>query len=280
MVGINFMKSCISVDIGGSSVKIGIFCPSPHFHSQKIMEIPHPDSWSEFPEYLLSSIYPMEIEQIAVSCAGDIDSVSGVVRRSTVTRWHNYSLGLELDLLIKPSRKTVVINDADAHLMGNRNGPGPLICIALGTSLGFSVANQNGDLARSAEGFNLDVGDLKLNTKATVKEAWWALGLPGLQELISLKGVTRGPIHFGHRLGSLILRLQADTKYKGIPVVLSGGVITAYPSHILYGCLREIDDAELMDNIKVTLSPYPKAAALVGAMRAAGYEMMGNCLSA
>lgn len=262
------MKQYLAIDIGGNSIKVAIAGDFSFLPCVKSWNLPHPEDWQNFPSYIKASISITHLEQVAVSSAGYIDSKNGVVKSCTIAGWVNYPLASEIDKTFNTKKRTVVINDADAHFFGNGKTSEPLICIALGTSPALAVSHGNGSLVRDTAGFNLDIGDRELATSASRREAWWALGVPGFREAVTSHGEARGAIRFGHRLGNFIAN-TCFKEYGEKPVVLSGGLMESYRTGILYGCMRELDDLGMAEIMAISASPYPGIAALVGAGRAA-----------
>lgn len=256
----------LAVDVGGSGVKHawveadreGVRLVSP----MVFLERPE---WNRFEPWLFSQIGERP-DLLAVSCMGLVDPDSGINRVATVAGWRNRPLRANLGKAFALAR-VVVLNDVEAHLFAHLgNHPTPLLAIAMGTSAGLAVADESGRVVRTRDGMPLEFGALRLNTSASCKELWSALGSRGLAELQKKLGKREGTIRFGYRVGALA------AQYAGLfsvrTVVLSGGIVestwhsmadavTAEFSHGLPHWLKESPP-------RLLASPHGRAAALVG----------------
>lgn len=190
---------------------------------------------------------------VAVSVPGLVDARRGHVEQCRAVPWVNGPLAETLGRAL--NCPVSVLNDGSAHALAMRREPDlrlGAICLSLGTSVGFGVLASDGALLPSLSGLNWEVGDLALSTRATTREAWWALGEPGLAELQRNLGAGPGRRQFGYRLGAfaktLAIVFQAQT------VGFSGGHVARYWNEMAEAVESEIG-SPLMGGRRPVLLP-------------------------
>lgn len=211
----------------------------------------------------------LDVDCLAVSCAGVVDARRGRVEHCAVTGWVGHPLADNFRALV-PHVKVSVLNDAESHLcahIGDRTLP--LMAVALGTGLGIAIADSRGRILRTRESRPLELGVLRLPTRASCKEAWSALGRPGYEELVVELGERRAAEQFGYRLGALLAQLSGAFMLRSITI--SGGFAANHWVEMRSAFEREFRQGlpDFLHNQRpnVTLSPYGREAGLVGVAR-------------
>lgn len=209
-------------DIGGSGIKTARLYLTSNFETLGDQEVEYYDqpNWVQFPQWAHNDGL-LDYELIGISCAGFIEN-NQIVKYFRAARWLDKPLVKEI-AAFHPSSEIYVLNDAEAHLIAHNDlYPTPCMAISLGTSLGFSISDQNGSIIRPSDGLNFDVGDLSLPVRASNKKVWWAMGTNGLAELQRSYGREHGIARFGDRLGVFLANICSI--FRPTAVVLSGGI--------------------------------------------------------
>ena len=265
----------LALDIGGSGVKyawVDIKQDSIQLTSgMKLIENP---DWSRFGEWLASCLKASP-EVLAVSCAGFIDPYLGINRLCTIADWIDYPLKTDLEKAF-PEARVVLLNDIEAHLYAHvRDNLLPVMILAVGTSVGLAVSDEDGNILRARKGWPLEFGAVRLNTSASCDEFWSAIGPPGLKELQERKGIKDGAKHFGYRLGAFLA--QYAGAFCPRTIVLSGGSILYNWDAMTYAVNEEFtyDLPRWLrsDPPRLICSPYGREAALFGVAQYAKNNM-------
>ncbi|MFT4189838.1 MAG: ROK family protein [Aeromicrobium sp.] len=208
-------------DVGGSSARMAVVRGGVVGASRRV-EVTDASSLVRH-----ASAATRGLRGVAVSTAGFVDSERGRVRLSRAVP------GLEGDLARRLTSDlgcpTVVVNDGEAHAYAAGRIPDVdhgLVAISLGTSVGLGVLDAGGRPLRPCSGENWDVGDWRLDTRASEREVWWALGSQGLAEVERSMGEDAGRAQYGYRLGGWIATL--GVVFRPRTVVLSGGIARAH----------------------------------------------------
>lgn len=255
------------IDIGGSGVKTAklrlsdLQSPDPQIASRHFDK----PNWNDFAGWL-ADVDLLDCEVIGISCAGFI-TMDGTVKLCRVAGWQDKPLVREIQEQA-PGTRVFLLNDAEAHLMAHAEESRCLMLnIALGTSLGFAMADANGQLVRALDGLNFDLGEIPLPTSAPEKKVWWALGSAGLAALQKRHGDEAGAAQFGYRLGAFLATVCG--LFRPQTLVLSGGITAHWWDHF-----HTPMEAEFHQSIPAwcpapTLlrSPFARDAALVGMAR-------------
>jgi len=151
-----------------------------------------------------------------------------------------------------------------AHVSANS---GSIITIALGTSLGFAMADDKGHLIRALDGLNFDLGEIPLPTSAPEKKVWWALGSAGLPALQKHHGDEAGAAQFGYRLGAFLATVGG--LFRPQTLVFSGGITARWWDHFHTPMETEFHQSIPAWCPTPTLlrSPFARDAALIGIAR-------------
>ncbi len=253
------------LDIGGSGVKaLKLSSFNEVNYSNLIHGITYysnPD-WNNFVHWAdQKRLFDSKV--IGISCAGFIEA-DKKVNLFRVGGWHNKLLIAEIKEIV-PNAKVFLLNDAEAHLMAHHDlFELPQMSISLGTSLGFAISDKNGKIVRTLSDINFDLGAIRLSTKATNSQLWWALGSNGLAELQNSLGKTEGARHYGYRLGAFLADICSIFQPKS--VVLSGGVTEAWWEVFQHTLLSEFKNSvpDWLGKITIYKSPFGINAALVG----------------
>ena len=266
------MDTILAIDVGGSGAKLQRY-DSRLGTRGEMVRYDQPD-WERFDSWLASKL-DFAPSLIGVSSAGFVDREEGVVRLARVAGWVDRPLVRQLEARF-PGSRVAVVNDAEAHLLAHLDQyPAPMLCLALGTSPALAVSLPEVPVLRPRSGLNFDIGSMRLETRATNKEAWWALGTKGLRELQAKMGELPGTLHFGHRLGSLLANLAI--LFFPERIVVSGGIVERWWREMEVGVLEELTQRfpsfgaskELPQCPKLIASPHGASAALRGAALAA-----------
>lgn len=252
------------LDIGGSGVKAVQLNSKNVSYSQMIPHLKHfsnPD-WDNF-VYWANKKGLFDCDNIAISCAGFVEA-DKKVSLFRVGGWRNKFLVDEFKEIV-PNAKVFLLNDAEAHLMAHHElFELPQMSISLGTSLGFAISDKKGRIVRTLSEINFDLGALRLSTKASNNQLWWALGSNGLAELQKNMGKTEGARHYGYRLGAFLVDICSVFQPK--TVVLSGGITGAWWDVFQHNMISEFKSLvpEWLGKITINKSPFGINAALVG----------------
>ncbi len=208
------------------------------------------------------------VDRLGISTAGFVDAEAGVVKLSRLQPWAEGHLRdrMERELQCRVS----VLNDGEAHLLAHvATSPHPVLCFSIGTSVSFGCTDDAGRVRRPRSGSNWDIGAIRLPTRASNPELWWALGSSGLRELQDDRGETEGAGHYGWRLGALLHDFSVI--FQPRTVVLCGGVIDRYGPVIVQTAQEEFSGrwSGVLDPPTISISPFGSHSALVGAAVAA-----------
>jgi predicted NBD/HSP70 family sugar kinase len=252
------------IDIGGSGLKTAILKLSNIQSLAPQIESRHFDkpNWDDFAGWLAQQGL-LDSEVLGISCAGFI-TLDGIVKLCRVAGWRDKPLVRETQMQA-PGTQVFLLNDAEAHLMAHmEESRCPMLNVALGTSLGFAMADANGQLVRALDGLNFDLGEIPLPTSAAEKKVWWALGSAGLAALQKQHGGEAGAAQFGYRLGAFLATLCGLFRPKTI--VLSGGITAHWWDHF-----HSTMETEFSQSIPawcptptLVRSPFARDAALIG----------------
>ncbi|MDQ1734139.1 MAG: hypothetical protein QOH56_390 [Pseudonocardiales bacterium] len=251
----------VVLDIGGSSSRLAVVRPGQQLQSATVKVTDR----ASLVRAVRDATSPLD--GVAISLAAFVDSEHGYVRMS---RAAPELVGeLEADLTRSLGCPVVVLNDGEAHAYAASAMPDVehgTLAISLGTSVGFGLTDRHGCPMIPCSGENWDLGEWKLDTRASSPEAWWALGSSGLKELEQTMGSDRGRAHYGYRLGSFIERLSAV--FQPRTVVLSGGIARNHWDAFKANLRGELEQLpKHFTRPRVMVSPYPEAA-LIGAAEA------------
>lgn len=239
----------ILVEIGGSGVRIRRLA-----HGQ-LREHTYLFKGISSCDMLFEKIYEMaqdnkpgtpEITGIAVSVPGECDYLNELV----LTCYHYPFLIGPLKRKIQQyfnCRNVFVINDGDAHVLALKYSFSKnneylnlgAVNLALGTAVGFGALDVNGELIHNSEGHDWEISGWPVDTRASVKQAYFALGSQGLAELEDHFGMQPETyIIFGERLCKFIAQ-RIVSKFHPRTIGLSGGIVAAHHAEILEGIHRE-----------------------------------------
>lgn len=216
------------LDISASNIKYAVAGasnnPKASFFIENPISLGEPPSWEMFEDWIASKLGE-EAKMLGVATAGFVDSDQGQVVWFRRGGWKKRPIIKNFKTRL-PSTKIALLNDSEAHLISALLEPGikhPVISISIGTAFGFSMTNEDGRLVKPRNNSNFDIGSIKIPTRATKKELWWALGSEGLSELQKSRNGDEGTKHFGYRLGTYLASLTII--FQPRTIVLSGGVI-------------------------------------------------------
>lgn len=226
--------SRIVVDIGGSGARYASLTPSGEVGNIQRAHLTSLDG-------LVRTVRELDAQPrwLGLSVPGRLSADSSEVLACSTAPW---LVGpLVASLREELSCPISMLNDGAAHALALRGVPDVkmgAICLSIGTSVGFGVLSESGELQPTPAGRNWEIGDLQLQTTASRKELWWAAGEPGLEELIARLGKEDGLRRFGYRLGAmariLVHVLQPPT------VGFSGGTVARYWHVLELGIRREL----------------------------------------
>lgn len=262
------MHDAIGVDIGASGVRLGrVQLGRPGERHQLIGTIERPEVGSV--SQLVTAITRTgRCNRVGLSVAGFV-TASGAVTTSRAQPWMEGPL--QTTLAERLGVTVRVVHDGEAHLFGAlANIPRdrhPVIALAVGSSLAVAMTDEDGRLRRPRRDANWEFGEQRINTRASRREAWWALGRPGFNELVERDGTAAATAQFGARLGGFAAEVSGV--FAARSVVLSGGIVAAHTDALGRSAREEFDlrrpwwtDAQLL------ISPYGHAAGVIGAAAA------------
>lgn len=212
-----------------------------------------------------------------MSSAGFIDLDTGINHKWGIAGLVEYPVAEELRKVFSSAEVVWCLNDIEAHLQaGIANARGPVLAIAIGTSVGIAVTDEDGRIIRTRRDRPLECGQVLLRTSASNAEAWWALGNAGLEEQQARRGRREGTIAFGNRVGAFAAQYAAV--FHARTVLLSGGVIAhnwtdmqaTVEAEFAHGTPSWMSDVPTL-----IASPWGQDAALVGAARYAHHRRLG-----
>ena len=221
----------------------------------------NPD-WGDFTNWLKNKGL-LDSDVIGISCAGFVEA-DKQVKMFRVGGWHDKNLVDEIKQIL-PNAKAFLLNDAEAHLMAHQGlYEYSQMSISLGTSLGFAIADQNGNIVRTLANINYDIGAMTIPTKSSNNQVWWALGSNGLGELQKNLGEIEGVKHYGFRLGSFLVNIYSIFRPKS--VIISGGITEKYWNEFQASMFSEFNHSkpDWLEAPNIYKSPYGVNAALVG----------------
>jgi hypothetical protein len=232
------------IDISGSGLKTALFIepewrPMPHYGEgetrfNNLQHFEKPD-YANFFAWLKANSLLDGLENLYVSCAGYVSHRNTRILKSNCTGWTSENTKWIREVEAS-NIKIKVMNDAVAHLgcqLFFDNGP--VLCITLGSSIGVAFSSKYQHIF-SPDDYNLDVGELILNTSCSNKEAWFALGSKGLQEL-ELSYAGDAYEKFGYRLGSFCAVLS--NIFRPATIFISGGIMQKHGEKIITSCKAE-----------------------------------------
>ena len=259
------MDDAIGVDIGASGVRIGrVELGQPGQSHRLVGEISRPEVTS-VDEFVAAISAAGRARRIGLSVAGFVTS-AGAVSFSRAQPWLQGPL--QSTLAARLGGTVRVVHDGEAHLFAAltriAKDRHPVVAIASGSSLAVAMTDERGRLRRPVSDANWEFGEVRINTSASEKEVWWALGRRGFDELVGLHGTSGAERRFGARLGGYAAELCGV--FGSRTVVLSGGIVAAHGAAIRAAAQEEFSirlpwwvDGELVT------SPYGHDAGVIGA---------------
>lgn len=167
-------KFILGIDIGGTTIKIGIINEDGNIHSK--WEIPTnienqgasiaTDAWSSIVEKLESLDIDKEaIQGIGIGAPGFIDEETGLVYKAVNIGWENFDLASQFRELA--DLPVYVANDANVAALGeNWRGAGNqadnLIAVTLGTGVGGGII-ANGAMISGENGTAGEIGHITID---------------------------------------------------------------------------------------------------------------------
>lgn len=216
------------------------------------------------------------VDAVGVAIAGPTDPSTGEVRFAGAYPWARGDLAGRWSARL--GVPVGVLNDAEAHLVAHRDlGRHPMVCLAVGTGLGFAMTDDTGALRRPRADTNWELGHLPVTGSvyhaSTDPEdrAVLALSGRGLHTLRQTHGEAAGTERFTARMANFVhataLVFQPRT------VVLAGGVAAALGPDLVAAARTVLSGhwpASLRWDPPVVLdSPFGGNSALLGAAHTA-----------
>jgi len=266
------------IDIGGSGVKTckvrdDFFVKD--FETIEIQHFSNPD-WDNFVEFLNNNSL-LDGDKIAISSPGFIRK-NGIIELFRVGSWHKKDLVSEIKKIVNHS-SVYLLNDAEAHLYANIKAKKfgfryyTTMLLSIGTSVGFAISNQDGEIVKTLDELNFDIGCMSIKTSASNAQVWHALGSNGLQELEMKHGYQKAIEQYGYRLGGLLVSLA--TIFKPEHIVLSGGITENHFENFKPYMFAEFNNTkpDWLDFIEIRKSEYSKNSALIGMAKYANRKL-------
>ncbi|HET8929896.1 MAG TPA: ROK family protein [Acidimicrobiales bacterium] len=166
---------------------------------------------------------------VGVAIAGPTDPSTGEVLFAGAYPWAKGPLASRLAR--KLDVPVTVVNDAEAHLSAHIVGHAhPLICLTLGTALGFAMTDAAGAVRRPRPDADWEFGHVFLTppapgddeTDAARAKIFWALGSRGLGEAQDRHGDSAGAQQFAADLATFVYNLSMT--FQPRTIVLAGGI--------------------------------------------------------
>jgi len=187
----------------------------------------------------------VELAQLAIKTFGHFDglglSTAGYVKYGNVTLcraqpWVQGNTVAELLKALPQRSKVAVLNDGEAHTIAAIFGKDPrdshpLLSFGIGTSVSFGRTSDQGEIERPLSMRNWDIGSMRVRSRCSHPEIWWACGSNGLAELESSMSPDQALQHFGARLGALVA--DFTILFQPRTVVLSGGIPDRHGNKLL-----------------------------------------------
>ncbi|MCR4646376.1 MAG: hypothetical protein K5695_13380 [Oscillospiraceae bacterium] len=240
----------VLVDLGGSGAKIAAYSGG------KIGAVRRCSVSSEAELFagIQKSAEGKTVTSLAFSVAGFVNAGEGSVLRSACYPFLEGELAAHAEKAF-PRAKVRVVNDGEAHARSLLLQPDVrfgAIHLAFGTSVAFGVINEKKEVIQTVRGENWDIGCILLNTRASEKDVWWALGSNGLAELENTPGVDPY-LHFGCRMGTLLNQLAVI--FRPYTIGISGGIITAHAREIEQGVREELREPPFSEKPEIRFLP-------------------------
>lgn len=216
-----------AVDMGSSSCRaalVDITSEGVHLASE-VTTIQTGSSKRRFAKAIQAALG--ETVGLGVSIAGPTDATSGSVLFAGAYTWAKGPLADKLAGHL--GHPVTVLNDAEAHLCAHLSlGAHPMLCVALGTAVGFAATDDTGAIRRPRAESCWELGHVVLPAPAGDREEMkdrvtWALSGRGLDEQRNRAGDAEGRREFTARLATFIYNLSIV--FQPRTVVLAGGVI-------------------------------------------------------
>ncbi len=223
-----------------------------------------------------------DVAALGIAIAGPTDPTTGEVLFAGAWPWAQGDLagrlGAKMDLPV------AVVNDAEAHLVAHLDhGPHPLVCLAVGTGLGFAMTDDTGTIRRPRSDANWELGHLRVlrSVDATVggveDKAVLALSGRGLDTLRARHGRAGGTDAFTIRMANFVHEIALIFQPRS--VVFTGGVTTGLGTTLVTRT-RQILDERWPTSVRwepptVSASPHGGTSALIGAAIAATEQVPG-----
>lgn len=175
------VQKIIAVDIGGTSVKVGLINENKNMIAKDSIST----KLSEEPLHLIASInekiieilnnngvLPEEVKGIGICCPGPVNPAQGIIYKlPNIPKWENFNLKKAFQELY-PQKTICVNNDANAATLGewwvdSSSGLKNMIFISIGTGFGGG-AIINGQLYSGADGLACEFGHMTIDPEGNL----------------------------------------------------------------------------------------------------------------
>lgn len=215
-----------------------------------------------------------DVGGVGISIAGPTDPSTGDVLFAGAYPWAKGPLATRLAGRLDVP--VTVVNDAEAHLHAHAaDHAHPLICLTLGTALGFAMTDATGSVRRPRPDADWEFGhvfltppgpDVDDNEAARGKVAW-ALGSRGLDEAQDRHGDAAGAEEFARDLATFVYNLSM--MFQPRTVVIAGGIAASIGTVLVSTSTalleRRWPPAVRWKPPTVVVSPHGAASGLLGA---------------
>lgn len=233
-------QKLLAIDIGGSSVKAGIW------EQEQLTELPSfatPKTWEEMKAYLKSLVEDYEItEGVAISAPGAVDADEGVIYGvSAVAYLHRFPIKKELAAFL--GMPVSFQNDANCAALaeiwqGNGKGLESVALMIIGTGIGGGIA-LNGKLRTGAHLFGGEFGYQILNydTLETLSELGSPVMMAKRYSKIKADGkkYTSKDVFAFAAAGEALAQEQIERFYQAISMGIYNVLISLDPDRVLIG---------------------------------------------
>lgn len=211
------------------------------------------------------------IDAIGVSIAAALDPSTGSIIRSGPYPWVQGPLGAQLaDELGCTVR---VVNDAEAHLLAHVGAHAhPLLCLALGSGLGFAATDATGAVQHPRPDACWELGHVLVgrpgdDTERRRNDAVWLLGAAGLTAAQQTHGVDAGADTYADDVGLFVYNLSRI--FQPRTVVLAGGITASLDPKLQNRVAAVVDGLwpahSPWERPDIVASPHGTTSGLIGA---------------
>ena len=212
-----------------------------------------------------------DVAGIGIAIAAPTDPSTGSVSSSLAYPWATGPLGRDLGDAL--GTRVSVLNDAEAHLRAHTAlGAHPMLCLALGSGLGFAITDSTGAFHRPRPDTCWDPGHFIIRPHAEGRDprfdhAVWGLASTGLAHAKDELGDDGGTAAFCEDVGLFVFNMAR--LFQPHTVVFAGGIPSTIggqlTEQVRQSLARRWPPRSSWAQPDVLTSPYGAHSALIGA---------------